>query len=125
MRWTWSYLKTTWSFLRKIPGRLIELLLVATGLPWLSEKSSKWLARKGQFLFAAIGANLLSVALIGLPVWGLAAHWNEWGAIQRVSACLSIVYLALRSSESVYKSYKEFKHPEEVGDIPEKDCAAG
>lgn len=111
--------------MRKIPGRLIELLLMATGLPWLSEKTSKWLSRKGQFSLAAIGANLLFVPLMGLPVWGLVVHWYEWETIQRVSACLSLVYLSLRYSEAICKSYRGFKYPEEVGGISEKDCATG
>jgi hypothetical protein len=116
LRAIWNCLKQIWAFLRKIPGKLIELLLAITGIPWLSVQSSKWFARRKKFMVAAMCANLLFMVFIGLSVWGITAHWSDWETLQTVSAFASLVYLLLQYTEAVYKSYKDFKAPQAVKD---------
>ncbi|MGY4818000.1 hypothetical protein ACVNP3_18885 [Pseudomonas chlororaphis subsp. piscium] len=106
------------TFLRKIPGKLFELLLAITGIPWLSDRSSKWFARKRKFLLAALCTNLLYLVIMGLSIWGITAHWDDWERLQFVSAFLSLAYLLLQYSDAVHKSYKGYLAPEAAKDSP-------
>lgn len=105
-----------WAYLRRGPGKLIELLLMITGIPWLSDRSSKWFARREKFAPAAVCANLLYLIFMGLSVWGIAAHWNDWARLQIVAAFLSLTYLVMQYVDALLKSHKEFKSPALVKD---------
>ncbi|WHS04293.1 hypothetical protein [Pseudomonas phage PseuP_222] len=125
MRAIWSCLKKIWIFLRAVPGKLIELLLMITGIPWLSGQSSKWFARRKRFMLAAICANLLFLVFMGLSIWGITAHWSDWQMLQFVSAFLSLAYMLLLFTDAVQKSYKGFKEPKVISDTSPNDGSSG
>ncbi|NHX01550.1 hypothetical protein [Pseudomonas koreensis] len=123
MRAIWNGVKKIFAFLKKIPGKIFELLLAATGIPWLSDWSSKWLARKRKFLLAALCANLLYLGIMGLSIWGITAHWDDWERLQFISAFLSLAYLLLQYFDAVHKSYKDLLAPESAKDSPVDEAA--
>lgn len=83
-----------------------------TGIPWLSDRSSQWLAQRNKFVLAAVCANLLYLIFMGLSIWGITAHWNDWTTLQIVSAFLSLTYLVLQYGDALFKSHKGLKSPE-------------
>lgn len=110
----WNGAKKTWAYLRAIPSKFLETLLTLTGIPWLSERSSRWFVRKQKFLLAAVSANLLYLVFMGLSGWTITAHWNDLQTLQLVTAFLSLMLLATQYIESVFKSYKALKSPSSV-----------
>lgn len=121
MRAIWNDAKKIWAYLKKIPGKFLEILLTLTGIPWLSQRSSRWFARKQRFLLAAVSANLLYLVFMGLSVWTITAHWNDWEALQTVTAFLSLTFLAMQYLEALFKTYQAIKSPSSIDEVAQID----